>query len=144
MPDSVNQASIFVPMLVVVLITFVAFLRMGAARAAAMKAGQDADYYRSHTKGSEPEATVIAVRHYGNLFEMPTIFYPACLCAFVLEAVGSWTLVFAWGFTVLRILQSLVHMTYNNPMHRGMPFVFSGMFMMALWINVAIAVFARL
>ena len=39
MPEVANQMHIFLPMLVVVLITFVAFFRMGAARAAAVQVG---------------------------------------------------------------------------------------------------------
>lgn len=143
MPDTVNQASIFVPMLIVVLLTFVAFFRMGMARAKAMKAGQDPEFYRAHLGGAEPEPAVVAVRHYGNLFELPTVFYAACLTAFVLGAVSIWTLLFAWGYVALRILQSAVHMTYNKPMHRGMPFMLGALFMIALWVNVAMAVLAQ-
>ena len=77
-----NSAAIFVPMLVVVALTFVAFLRMGVARGAAVKGGQDPNYYRAHLGPPEPEATTAAVRHYGNLFEMPTLLYAGCLTAY--------------------------------------------------------------
>ena len=143
MPETVNQTYIFVPMLLVVVLTFIAFFRMGAARGAAMKT-MDATYYRAHLGGSEPEFAVVAVRHYGNLFEMPTLFYAACITAFVLGAVGIWTVAFAWAYALLRLVQSAVHATYNNPAHRGIAFVLSGLSMIALWVNVGISVFAGL
>jgi hypothetical protein len=142
--DHTNQASVLVPMLVIVALTFIAFARMCAARGAAVKGGHDPNYYRAHLGTPEPEATVAAVRHWGNLFELPTLFYAACLTAFVLNAVSGWTLGFAWGFVVARLLQSAVHMTYNNPSHRGGGFVLGVLFMAALWINIGISICGKL
>ena len=143
MIDASNPVAIFLPMLVVVLLTFLAFLRMGAARGAAVKA-MDPNFYRAHQGGAEPEPAVVAVRHYGNLFEMPTLLYVGCITAFVLQAVGFWTLVFAWAYVAGRLVQSAVHLTYNNPAHRGLGFVFASFAMLALWVDIAMSVFARL
>lgn len=142
--DTANQVTIFLPMLVVVALTFIAFVRMATARGAAVKAGHDPNYYKAHIGTPEPEGTVAAVRHYGNLFELPTIFYAACLTGFVLSAVGQWTLIFAWAYVAARLLQSLVHLTSNNTSHRGGTFVIGVLAMLALWINLALSIFARL
>jgi hypothetical protein len=139
-----NQAAIFHPVLVVVALTFVAFVRMATGRAGAMKAGQDAAFYRAHIGKPEPEAAAAGARHWDNLFELPTLFYAGCITAFVLGAVGTWTLVFAWGFVAARIVQSAIHMSYNNPAHRGGAFVVGVLFTFALWIAVGRAVFAAL
>lgn len=138
-----NQIAIFVPMLVIVALTFIAFIRMGAARGAVAKT-MDMNFYRAHQGGSEPEVAVVAVRHYGNLFELPTLFYAACLTAFVLGAVTQWVLIFAWGYVAARVLQSAIHLTYNNPGHRGLAFVLGVVFQLALWITLGIAICARL
>lgn len=143
MSEVVNPVSIFVPMLVIVALTFVAFIRMAAARGAVAKQ-VDPNFYRAHQGGQEPESATAAVRHYGNLLELPTVFYAACLTAFVIGAVGAWTLIFAWGFVALRLVQSAVHLTYNNPAHRGVAFVLSALFMLALWINVGLSICAQL
>jgi len=142
--NAANPVSIFVPMLVVIFLTYVAFIRMASARGAAVKAGHDPAYYRAQLGTPEPEATVAAVRHYGNLFELPTVFYAACLTAFVLNAVTGWVLIFAWGYVAARLVQSAVHMSYNNPSHRGMGFVLGVLFTLALWVNLALAICARL
>ncbi len=86
----------------------------------------------------------MGVRHYSNLFELPTLFYAACLTAYMLNAVSFWLLVVAWGYALARIVQSAVHMTYNNPSHRGGAFIVSVIFMVALWVKVATAIFANL
>lgn len=144
MPETVpNQVLIFLPVLVVVALTFVAFVRMGAARGAAAKT-MDPGFYRAQLGGHEPEPAVVAVRHYSNLLELPTVFYPAVITAFLLGAVGTWTLVFAWGYALARIVQSAIHLSYNNPMHRGLAFVLGVVFVLALWINVALSIFERI
>lgn len=142
--DHTNPVSILVPMLVVVALTFIAFVKMGAARGAAVKAGQDPNFYRAHIGTPEPEAATAAVRHWDNLFELPTLFYAACITAFALNAVSLWTLVFAWGWVVARLIQSAVHMTYNNPSHRGGGFVLGVLCMAALWINLGLSICGRL
>lgn len=142
--DAANPVSIFVPMLVVVALTFVAFVRMAVARAAAMSAGQDVRFYRAHQGAAEPEAAVVAVRHYGNLFELPTVFYAACLTAFVLGSVSGWMLGLAWAYVAARLVQSAIHLTYNAPAHRGLVFVVGVLCVFALWVDLALAIFSRL
>lgn len=144
MANAINPISIFTPMLVIVALTFVAFIRMAVARTVAAKSGQDPNYYRAHLGTPEPEATVVAVRHYGNLFELPVLFYAACLTAFVLGAVSGWTLAFAWAYVAARLLQSAVHLTYNNPAHRGLAFAIGLLFVFALWLNLALAILGRM
>lgn len=143
MPDTINQVSIFLPVLVVAALTYVAFIRMAAARGSVAKT-MDPSFYKAQLGGHEPEAAVVAVRHYHNLLELPTTFYAACLTAFVLAGVGTWTLVFAWGYVAARVLQSAIHLSYNNPAHRGLAFVLGVVFSLALWVNVGLAVCARL
>jgi hypothetical protein len=144
MLHSANPVGIFVPMPFVVLLTFVAVVRMASGRAAAMKQGQDPNYYKAHLGRAEPEATIVAVRHYNNMFEMPTLFYAGCLTAFVLGTVTIWTLAFAWGYAVFRLIQSAIHLAHNNPAHRGGAFMVGVVFMLALWINIALGIFARM
>jgi hypothetical protein len=142
--NAANPASILVPMLAIVVLTFIGFIRMAAARGAAVKGGHDPAYYKAHLGTPEPEATVAAVRHYGNLFELPTIFYAACLTAFVLPAVGLWTLIFAWAYVAARYVQSAIHMSYNNPSHRGGAFIIGVLAVIALWVNLGLAICGKL
>lgn len=141
--NAANQTAILVPMLVVVALTFVGFIRMLVGRAAAIPT-MNPDFYRAYQGGTEPMATAVAVRHYGNLTELPTLFYAGAITAYALQAVGQWTLILAWVFVALRLVQSAVHLTYNRPAHRGMAFVFSALALFALWVNVGLVIAARL
>jgi len=143
MPDTINPTAIFVPVLAVVALTFLAFFRMAAARFALGKSF-DMDFYRVHQGGVEPASAAVTVRHYGNLFELPVVFYAACLTAYVLDAVSAWTLGLAWAFVAARLVQSAIHLTYNNPMHRGGAFILSIFIALALWVLLALDIFARL
>jgi hypothetical protein len=87
---------------------------------------------------------VVAVRHWGNLFELPTLFYAGCLTAYVLQAVSGVLLGFAWAYVAARLVQSAVHLTYNKPTHRGLAFVVGVLCMVGLWVKVGIAVCATL
>jgi hypothetical protein len=145
MASAINPVTIFLPMLAVVLLTIIAFFRMASARANGLKESpRDPAYYRAHLGPPEPENVVAAVRHYGNLLELPLLFYVGCLSAFVLGAVSVILLLFAWGYVAARWVQSLVHMTYNNPLHRGIAFVVGWLFLIALWVTIAIAIVHRL
>lgn len=138
-----NQTLIFLPVLALAALTYVAFFRLASGRGKAVKAGHDPAFYRAHIGAPEPEVAAAGARHWDNLFELPTVVYAACISAFALGAVGTWTLVFAWAFVAARVVQSLVHMTYNNPMHRGLAFSLGVVASLALWINVGIAVIER-
>lgn len=142
--NATNPATMLVPMLVVVALTFIAFIRMAQMRGAAVKGGHDPSYYRAHIGDPEPEPTRAAVRHFDNLFEVPTVFHAACITAFVLSLASGWALAFAWGFAVCRVIQSTVHLTSNNTMLRGVFFSLGVIFLLALWVVIAGAVFARL
>ena len=144
MSSTVNQVGIFLPLLAVVFITFVGFIRMAMMRGAAVKGGHDPAYYKAHLGTPEPEPTVVAVRHYSNLFEVPVLFYAACLTAFALGVVTCWLLAFAWAYVAARAVQSAIHLTYNNPSHRGGAFIVGMLSIVALWVNLALTIFARL
>lgn len=142
--DASNPAALLVPMLVVVALTFIAFVRMAQMRGAAVKGGHDPNYYRAHIGEPEPEPTRAAVRHFDNLFEVPTLFYAACITAFALSLASGWALAFAWVFALCRVIQSAVHLTSNNTVVRGSFFSLGVIFLLALWVVIGGAVFAML
>ena len=60
------------------------------------------------------------------------------------DAVGLWTLIFAWAYVAGRLVQSAIHMTYNNPAHRGIGFILGALAMIALWVNLGMAIVGKL
>ncbi|HET9628049.1 MAG TPA: MAPEG family protein [Novosphingobium sp.] len=135
----IDQKLVLAPMLVVVGVTFVGFVRLLVARAAASKE-IDVSYYSTYRDGREPEPAWLAARHWSNLFELPTVFYAACLTAYVTGAVTPAALACAWGFAIGRVGQSLVHLTTNRLYLRGLAFILSVLFLFGLWVQLAIAI----
>ena len=143
MPED-QSLKIFLPVLLVVAITFVGFVKMAIERAAAVKKGQNPEFYKAYLGDPEPEKARAAVRHWDNLFELPTVFYAGCLSAYVLGAVTTTVLVCAWIFAVGRTVQSLVHISYNNPNHRGGAFTLSFLGLMVMWGALSANIIGRI
>ena len=141
--DEIVQASVLVPVLVIIALTVFAILRLARARGVHSRE-RGMDYYRTHQGPPEPDYVIVAARHYANLFETPMLFYAGAITVYVLNAVTAWVLVFAWGYAVSRVLQSAIHLTYNNPGHRGVAFLASWLFLIALWISNGVAIFRLL
>lgn len=144
MPAFSQSPDIFLPVLVVVAVTFAGFVKMALERGKAVKGGQDPAYYKVYLGAPEPEPTRAAVRHWDNLFELPTVFYAGCLTAYVLGAVSTTVLVCAWIFAIGRAVQSAIHLTYNNPSHRGGAFTLSFLGLMVMWGALATTVVNRI
>ena len=64
-------------------------------------------------------------RNYVNLFESPVLFYFCCAMLYVTETVTVLTVWLAWTYFTLRIVHSVVHVTYNRVLHRGAIFALS-------------------
>lgn len=143
MPEANQSLKIFLPVLLVVAMTLVGFIKMAIERANAVKSGQNPEFYKVYLGDPEPEKTRAAVRHWDNLFELPTVFYVGCVSAYVLGAVTSAVLISAWVFAIGRTVQSLVHITYNNPNHRGAAFTLSFLGVMVMWGALAASILGR-
>ena len=73
-----------------------------------------------------------------NLFELPVLFYVAALLAMVLLIQDVLLIGLAWGFVILRIIHSVIHCTYNGVMHRFIAYFVSGLFLLLMWVRLAI------
>ena len=75
--------------------------------------------------------------NFGNLFEVPVLFFAACLAA-GMTGVGSMLfVVLAWVFVILRALHSLIHTTCNRVMHRFTVHVASTLTVFLMWLVLA-------
>ncbi|MPM74981.1 hypothetical protein SDC9_121971 [bioreactor metagenome] len=88
--------------------------------------------------GELPESVILVHRNYMNLLEMPLLFYVVCVLAFAAGVQSSWLVTLAWGYVVLRVTHSVVHVTYNHIPHRfalfaGSNVVLAGMWLMTGW-----------
>lgn len=99
-------------------------------------------YFRLYHSAEPPPAKLIAAsRHYDNLFQVPVLFYLACITALVLGVQGP--LALAWGFVALRLIHTLIHLSYNNVLHRFLAFMASNLLLIAIWVTLAMQYSAR-
>lgn len=116
--------------------------------------GADAGRY-----ASPPAAELNASRNLTNLFEVPTLYLAANLLLVLFSRLQrSWgasvidaalhagggqaefgtEVVLCWAYVACRALHSLVHVAYNNPYHRFVPWMISAWVLAALWVRLAI------
>lgn len=90
--------------------------------------------YKLMDAGSYPEAVTKTTRSLANQFEIPVLFYVACLAFLALNITSSAGLVLAWLFVGFRMAHAYIHLTYNLLLHRIVAFWLSVLTVLALWI----------
>ena len=83
-----------------------------------------------------------AADNFNNLLELPLLFYCAMLAALILVDNDELLLRMAWVFVALRVLHSVVHITYNRVIHRFAAYAAGSLVLFAIWIRLAIVVSA--
>jgi len=91
------------------------------------------DDFKYGESASVPDKVCIPNRAYMNLLEMPMLFYVVCLLIYVTQISTSSMVAFAWAYVAIRIVHSLIHLTYNKVMHRLTAFAISNVVLVALW-----------
>ena len=126
--------AIFAPMLAFTFLVFVLWLWLGFVRVSAARRGVASMEYLSLGSGPAPSKSIATLHHhYSNLFEVPVLFYAACISLYVAGAVTGIALVFAWTFVLGRVIHTLIVLANNRPALRVGPFVLSGFAMWGMW-----------
>ena len=92
------------------------------------------DDFKYGESASVPPYVSIPNRNYMNLLELPVLFYVGCLLVYVTAGTTSLALALAWAYVVLRVVHSLIHLTYNKVVHRLAVFAISNGVLIMLWI----------
>jgi len=128
----------FAPLLAMVVLTFAVMIHVFVCRVRSVRTGAVRMSYFRVMKGEAPEQIEATARHFANLFEMPILFY---VVAVLILALGSETpllVALAWGFVAARVVHSVIHLTYNNVRHRLAAFAVANLFLLLMWILVAV------
>ena len=131
-----NQAVIFEPVGALVALTYAMAMlmmvrRFQAAHAGKMSISNDLKFGES---SAVPQGVSLPNRNYMNLFEMPVLFYVICIMLFVAKRVTDTQLYLAWGFVTVRVVHSIIHVTFNNVMVRLGAFFLAGSLLMVMWL----------
>lgn len=133
--------NIIYPMFALIVLTFVVGFSMGASRLISVKRGQvDPRYYKLLSGYTPPEYVVKLSRNFSNLLEVPILFYTLGVLLVALNLSSPAILALAWCFVGLRIVHSIIHITYNHPKHRFYAFLASCLMVLAMWVQLIILI----
>ena len=129
--------SIFWPMLVQALLTFAVYGLVSYRRMSAIKSGttKPSDY---RIPTVEPESSATAARSLINQFELPVLFYAACLVLFVLGAANLAAILIAWLFALSRLIHAFVHVTSNRLRYRRPLFIAGFFSVLGMWLLIGL------
>ncbi len=129
------------PMFFLVLLTFSILLLTLRVRIRSVQKGDVALSYYSLMGGSEvPDIVTKTTRQLSNLFEVPVLFYVAGVLYLSLDISSTLPVTFAWIFVAARVMHSLIHLSYNNVLHRVVAFGIGNLAVLAMWISIVSAV----
>lgn len=129
------QDAIFMPMGALALLTFIVLTLIPFRRFRAVFGGRAAPAdFKYGESAKVPGDVSIPNRNYMNLLEMPVLFYVVCLMLYLTGRVDHAFLYLAWAYVSLRLLHSLVHVTYNHIIHRLTFFTLSNFVVVAMWV----------
>ena len=138
-----NQQAIFLPFLVLMLLTLVVWLYMYSQRIPFIvrQRLRPEQLTPLELARLSPPAVANPSDNLKNLFEIPVLFYALCLYLYLIRRVDLADLCAAWLFVVLRILHSLVHCTINIVLWRFWLYALSTL---AIWFMLIRAVLGLL
>ena len=130
---------ILLPLLSMVLLTFAVWIYLFAVRIPEI--GRKKIPHQDLRDRAEAHqlltASAAASNNLKNLFEMPVLFYLACMVAMLLLIQDALLVQLAWGFVLLRVIHSIVQCTYNRVIHRFIAYFMSCLFLLFMWIRLA-------
>ena len=125
------------PLFAMVFLTFIVMLTAFITRIKLAKTGVvDINFFKLFQGEEHPRVTVTS-RHYANIFEVPVLFYTACVLAIVLKLECNVLPIVAWCFVGLRAIHTFIHLSYNKVEHRVVAFMASNICLFSMWAIIA-------
>ena len=92
------------------------------------------DDFKYGESAKVPGHVSVPNRNYMNLLELPMLFYVVGILLYVTGGASYVTIALAWAYVVLRVVHSLIHLTYNKVLHRLTAFTLSNVALVVLWV----------
>ena len=129
---------IFWPVLVMVLLTLLVYVRLIKVKVREMKAGRVDMARRGLHEDAWGEAVLQINNNIRNQFELPVLFYVLAIAFWALDGVNLLVLGAAWLFVLSRIAHAWVHLTSNYIPNRRRLFtvgwwILAAMVLLAAW-----------
>jgi hypothetical protein len=114
------------------ILSLIPVVRIRAARSGRVRAKD----FRYSESPLVPGNVSLPNRAYMNLLELPVLFYVACLAVLATKRYDVWILSLAWAFVASRIAHSLIHLLYNDVLHRLVAFGIGVVLTAAIWLRL--------
>ena len=130
-----NTDSIWLPVVAMVLVTALVWIKLYVDRIGEMRAKRIAAQALDTTRAAASRLeNTNAADNFRNLFEVPVLFYVLCIAIALTGGSTPDLVVGAWAFVALRALHSLIQVTYNRVMHRFLVYMASTLLLFGLWV----------
>lgn len=139
MPDDIILPMAALALWTVMVLDVVPLKRVAAARAGRVHVKD----FRYGESANMPGDVALPNRDYMNLLELPVLFYAVCLIALVSHRIDPAMVTLAWAFVAARVMHSLIHLTYNNVLHRLAAFSIGLLILAALWVHQVVWVLGK-
>ena len=87
-----------------------------------------------------PDMVTRSTRCFNNQFEVPILFYIVSTLHVTMDTASILAITLAWCFVLMRILQTVIHLTYNNIIHRMLCFWAGFLVVLAMWVLLLVEV----
>ena len=134
---------IFFPTFALAAWTFLVLLLIPLVRVrSALQREIGPDDFKFGESASVPSYVSIPNRNFMNLLELPMLFYVVCLLLYVTAGATNMTVDIAWAYVALRVLHSIIHLSYNHVIHRLVVFSLSNVALVSLWLLAGLHIVA--
>ena len=118
--DEQMNTALIAPVLAQVGLSLVTLLILYAYRIPALAIAKPSNEILQDPRSLDklPKQARFAGQNYNHQFEAPVLFYVLCIVAMVAGLGDGTTVTIAWAYVALRVVHSIVHITYNRVMHR--------------------------
>jgi len=136
---SLNPVHILFPIVAMVALVVFVVVRLGRSRVRAVRRRDiSVRFFELYQGSEEPEELRALSRHFVNLFELPILFYVACIVAYVSVQVDLWLVLLAWFFVVSRYVHSYIHLTSNIVIQRFRVYGIGLVALVLMWLTLTI------
>lgn len=133
-----SPSPLFLPATALVGWTLLVLLLLPLRRFRAARAGRvHVKDFRLGESAAVPADVSLPNRNWMNLLEAPVLFYAVILMMAVAGLGDGVDLALAWGYVALRVAHSVIHIGYNDVMHRLAAFATSNVVLLVLWARLA-------
>lgn len=122
-------------MFALVILSFLVVSAGLRARMTAVKNNEmDFRYFKTFSYGTPTEMVLKTSRNFTNLFEVPVLFYVACLVAMIQNPGEDQVFLYlAWGFVASRYIHSLIHIGTNKIYPRLASYSAGWLILLGMW-----------